>query len=637
MGSKPRRLHRHLRKTGFIRLGDTFAATNVYGPFFDDADPSNLNQIITVLVHKADRFISTAIDEILGPVGKVLHSFVEPHGTNSTLKAVTLFSRPKFITELEVPITPQINFTLKLDYEGLQLRCRLCLSVQHSAQDCPHRLRSPRQQLPPNNPVRAREEPLNGGDRSIDLNEQPPRSRTAPGRQNKCKKQVSDSDSDSLTGSSIKHYQELQHRETVQRRVQTPSISNSTADTPTERGRSTNSRRRESQLRPDTRPPANTVTPSLNNNFGGHGILPLPGIPLSQGITLQTSAHTTFNRVYSAYIPPPIAAITNRPTTETHNLPPNPAQAFQLLEVNRGKKEKTFQFFLLGALRLLSLLEKMKIVLATYNVRGLCSRLARTQLKNLIRTCRPSFDVLAIQEHKLREQNIDFLTSSLWSQATIFNLPATDGIHAERNPSVIGGKGGVLLAVSPKLAPLIVNNGILPSNGGIWIHLDLIDGTRLGIAAIYAPHTAAERALLWASMEATLDISRKWTLLPPHLTKKEERRGQLRLPTDSGRVLKRLDRIYTDSSLLRNPYSSEIITASELSDHLPAVTTLHLGAPPTASKKTNYRMNTAALHDLKLRDHLSILWRKWEQKYVEAGIAPLQALKACIKRSAKFC
>ncbi|KAL3697677.1 hypothetical protein R1sor_011753 [Riccia sorocarpa] len=121
---------------------------NPYGPTFDDADPACLNQIVTVLVHKADKFVSTAIEEILAPVGKVLLSYIDYQGNNAVLKAVTLSNRPTFITELEVPITPQISFTLRLDYEGLQLRCRLCLSVAHSALDCPHRHPSPNLQQP---------------------------------------------------------------------------------------------------------------------------------------------------------------------------------------------------------------------------------------------------------------------------------------------------------------------------------------------------------------------------------------------------------------------------------------------------------------------------------------------------------
>ncbi|KAL3702290.1 hypothetical protein R1sor_020312 [Riccia sorocarpa] len=259
------------------------------------------------------RFISTAIDEILEPVGKVLHSFLEPQRTNSTLKAVTLFNRQNFITELEVPITPQVSFTLKLDYEGLQLRCRLCLAVQHSAQDCPHRLPSPRQ--PPHTlPARVQRQGVNTGadntaDRSIDLNTRPPRSISARGRPDKGKRRQTDSNSSSSTGSSIKHYEEL-HRNTIApERVPTPSRSTSSADTHTERRRSSALRHKDSQRKPDSTPDTRGRLPTHSGHTRGQGILPLPGLPLSQGIMLQTPAHTTFNRVYSAYIPPPIAAI----------------------------------------------------------------------------------------------------------------------------------------------------------------------------------------------------------------------------------------------------------------------------------------------------------------------------------------
>ncbi|KAL3702536.1 hypothetical protein R1sor_020558 [Riccia sorocarpa] len=92
----------------------------------------------------------------------------------------------------------------------------------------------------------------------------------------------------------------------------------------------------------------------------------------------------------------------------------------------------------------------MKLVVGTYNVRGLCAKMARTKLRNGISSIKPSLGILAIQEHKLREENIQFLTSAIWPQATLFHLPATDGVLAHRNAIVIGGKGGVTIAWQQK-------------------------------------------------------------------------------------------------------------------------------------------------------------------------------------------
>ncbi|KAL3700305.1 hypothetical protein R1sor_018327 [Riccia sorocarpa] len=333
----------------------------------------------------------------------------------------------------------------------------------------------------------------------------------------------------------------------------------------------------------------------------------------------------------------------------------------------------------------------MKITVGTYNVRGICARTARTKLKNVIWNFNPAVDILAIQEHKLRKQNINFLTSTLWPQAEIFNLPAIDGIHAQRNPTVTGGKGGeVIIAVNPAISPLIVNNGRLPLNGGLWIHLDTADDLKIGFAAVYAPHSTSERAQLWTEVENSLDRNRKWIFAgdynmitnlsdqtggtPRTISDDEEnslrslvqtldlqdsywradgvvqfswdnRRLATFSPhqdltgsnlTDGGRILKRLNRIYADSSILRNAQSSEILIGSELSDHLPVLASFQLGQPKKFTR-SNYRMNVSELKDKKLLDNLTTLWTEWETKSEVAGATPLQTLRSCIKRSAKYC
>ncbi|KAL3689674.1 hypothetical protein R1sor_015983 [Riccia sorocarpa] len=111
---------------------------------------------------------------------------------------------------------------------------------------------------------------------------------------------------------------------------------------------------------------------------------------------------------------------------------------------------------------------------------------------------------------------------------------------------------------------------------------------------------------------------------------------QNQVPTDGGRILKRLDRTYIDSSLLQYHTSTEILPGSELSDHLPLLTVLHLGNI-SGTKKSSYRMNTSALQDTELKNHLSSLWKQWEKNYEDNGTPALDALKNCIKRTSKFC
>ncbi|KAL3697678.1 hypothetical protein R1sor_011754 [Riccia sorocarpa] len=329
----------------------------------------------------------------------------------------------------------------------------------------------------------------------------------------------------------------------------------------------------------------------------------------------------------------------------------------------------------------------MKLVIGTYNVRGLCARTAKTKLRNVISGIKPSLHILAVQEHKLRESNIQFLSANIWPQAVIYNLPASDGVHAQRNPNVTGRKGGVLIAVGLSFAPLVSAHGTLPRDGGLWLHFETPEGRKMGFLALYAPHTSAERALLWASLVTELDSSRNWLVAgdfnmittaadqmggTPKLLSGDElahwntfvetydlqdtftptdgikftwdnkrldllqQLQPLNSQADSARVLKCLDRIYSDASLLRTSYSSEIWSGSELSDHLPYVAVLQIG-PIIRHKKSSYGMNVDALQDHTLQQNLTQLWKQWQRKHEVAGTPALLTLKSCIKRAAKYC
>ncbi|KAL3692894.1 hypothetical protein R1sor_006545 [Riccia sorocarpa] len=331
----------------------------------------------------------------------------------------------------------------------------------------------------------------------------------------------------------------------------------------------------------------------------------------------------------------------------------------------------------------------MKLVLGSFNVIGLCSRTARTRLRNFIQGTRPNRHILAIHEYKLRDIGIDFLTKSIWPQANFFTLPATDGVHAIRNPTVTSGKGGVIVAVAPSVASLVTNNGTLPRNGGIWLHIETPDGRKLGLAAVYAPNAASDRALLWQALENTLDPTRHWIMAGDYnmitdahdqfggttkLISGEEcthwngiinsldlhdtfqridgslkytwdnrrlafllaQQGQPGNIQDGGRILKRLDRVYIDSALCSSLTATNILPGTELSDHLPVVVTFHFG-PPRGHSKSNYQMNTKALQDVKLKEQLVTHWNLWQSKYERSNTPPMLAFKYCIKRSAKYC
>ncbi|KAL3685603.1 hypothetical protein R1sor_003625 [Riccia sorocarpa] len=320
-------------------LGDAFAAVNTFGPAFDDADPTNLSQIITVLIHKADKFVTSAIDEILVPVGKVLHSFIELQGQNPVLKVVTLSKRSIFIAELEVPITPQVSFTLRLDYEGLQLRCRLCQSVTHSALDCPSLRPPPLRDTARRNVRHISAEPNvrhnSTEPKQFDLNTRPIHSRQEKNRDSTSKrKRPARSDSSSSIGSSIQRYESLRQSPPRHRDNHSNSISSF------EENPSNSLHRRSKDSQHHARNSSETPSEYRTIPSGsGQGILPLQGLPFSQGIALRNEdAPATFNRVYSAYVPPPIAARLEK-TPNFQGLPEPSRTSYSSADTNSDRRD----------------------------------------------------------------------------------------------------------------------------------------------------------------------------------------------------------------------------------------------------------------------------------------------------------
>ncbi|KAL3694868.1 hypothetical protein R1sor_008519 [Riccia sorocarpa] len=140
------------------------------------------------------------------------------------------------------------------------------------------------------------------------------------------------SDSSSSTGSSIKHYDIFEARLQAQHNQLSPTTSKSDSDSkgtarPPNGAHSNHQHFNTFSSQEDRRRPhRNTAT--------DQGILPLPGVPFSQGIPRRNaSSSAPFNRVYSTYVPPPIAArVVLQLQLPTTSVP---------TEDSRGKKRKT--------------------------------------------------------------------------------------------------------------------------------------------------------------------------------------------------------------------------------------------------------------------------------------------------------
>jgi exonuclease III len=149
----------------------------------------------------------------------------------------------------------------------------------------------------------------------------------------------------------------------------------------------------------------------------------------------------------------------------------------------------------------------------SWNCQGLTSLGRRRRLNTILYKLPRTVDILCIQEHKLQDGNTDLLHCDVWTQGKIIASEATDGVHGARNCQVLGGKGGVALAFSPKWSPHISTEGILGSNRGVWVILDHPRLGRLGIMGIYAPNNSQERTILWQEMYCEMDNSIKWMIL----------------------------------------------------------------------------------------------------------------------------
>jgi exonuclease III len=147
----------------------------------------------------------------------------------------------------------------------------------------------------------------------------------------------------------------------------------------------------------------------------------------------------------------------------------------------------------------------------SFHVQGLATHRRRVSLRSFLHEdLRRLPDVFCFQEHKLREGFTGHLQSELWKEAHFVNCPAIDGIHAVRNRRVLGGKGGVGIAIHPKWIPYITQEGKLPSMRGAWVRLEHPKWGALAFLAIYAPNQARARTTLWTEIVQELDHTINW-------------------------------------------------------------------------------------------------------------------------------
>lgn len=154
----------------------------------------------------------------------------------------------------------------------------------------------------------------------------------------------------------------------------------------------------------------------------------------------------------------------------------------------------------------------MKIHLLSLNVRGLNEDAAVDTVQAYIRDMRPTLDIVAIQEHKVRGLSLTQVTTRLWRQAKAFGLEASVGYG--HNPLGAGaGCGGLITMLHPRWTRMVSANGALLENRAQWFILHGLPGGDLGVANIYAPNDSPSRCVLWETMARELPQTCRWILL----------------------------------------------------------------------------------------------------------------------------
>lgn len=138
----------------------------------------------------------------------------------------------------------------------------------------------------------------------------------------------------------------------------------------------------------------------------------------------------------------------------------------------------------------------MKFPILSYNLQGLTARDSSLKLKRFLGDMKPSYQILCVQEYKLRSGSTHLLRQQIWNTTVFYIVLAADGQHALRNDSIPTRCGGAFIAIAPKLMPYIIQHDTILGNQGVWIHMQHPEFGPLGIANNYAPNSTAARITL---------------------------------------------------------------------------------------------------------------------------------------------
>lgn len=130
----------------------------------------------------------------------------------------------------------------------------------------------------------------------------------------------------------------------------------------------------------------------------------------------------------------------------------------------------------------------------SYNFRGLTTSKERVKAHFFLKGLPKSIDILCGQEHKVRSNNTRWL-KGIWPEVDF--VIAHDGMHANRNGQVPTCKGGVFMAIGPRLKQYVTAFGITRFGRAMWSHMDHPKLGWVGFVVVYVLNNHKLRAALW--------------------------------------------------------------------------------------------------------------------------------------------
>lgn len=288
----------------------------------------------------------------------------------------------------------------------------------------------------------------------------------------------------------------------------------------------------------------------------------------------------------------------------------------------------------------------MIIKTMTFNVRGLNEPRKIDRLRHYFQSTQGGFDVIMLQEHKLRGEKALNLGRQLVPNSSYWTLEAEAGYNTNGREGA--GRGGICTILHSKLAPLVSSHGSLFRNRASWIRLSGLPGGDLGILNVYAPNDPRDRTALWQELMCRLPSDCRslvsgdfnmteiptdkssfcskvmtqgeklvWDAFTSHLHLSDtfSHNGKLKYSWDNKRrdgcrILGRLDRHYTSSP--SGPYPSlttrnyTIRGDCPASDHLPV--TIDIVLQDTVQRRSGYKMNTSYLQHAEVKNEVTRIW-----------------------------